>query len=69
MTLKTGVLLPHFGSHADFGLIRDGAVLAEALHFDSMWVRDHILYEPHVETDDPDSSFFEASVTLAAAAA
>lgn len=67
--IKTGVLLPHFGSDADFGLIREGATRAEELGFDSVWVRDHLLYEPHAETDDVDQTFFEASVVLAAVAA
>lgn len=69
MAVRFGLLLPHFGSNADFGLIRDGSQIAESVGFDSVWVRDHILYEPHSETDDPDPAFLEATVTLAAIAA
>ena len=47
--MRFGLLLPHFGEHADAQKIINGSRLAESLGFDSVWVRDHLLFEPHGE--------------------
>jgi alkanesulfonate monooxygenase SsuD/methylene tetrahydromethanopterin reductase-like flavin-dependent oxidoreductase (luciferase family) len=64
-----GLLLPHFGEHADPKKIIDGARTAEFLGFDSVWVRDHLLFEPHGEFERPDATFYEALTTLTAVGA
>lgn len=42
-----GLLLPHFGEHATRENLIEGARLAEKLGFDSVWVRDHLVFHPH----------------------
>ena len=64
--MRTGLLLPHFGEHADPEKIVKGSQLAEKLGFDSVWVRDHLLFEPHGEFENPDTTFYEALTTLSA---
>jgi alkanesulfonate monooxygenase SsuD/methylene tetrahydromethanopterin reductase-like flavin-dependent oxidoreductase (luciferase family) len=64
--MKYGLLLPHFGEEADRAKLLDGARKAEALGFDSVWVRDHLIFEPHAEMEKPDLSFFEPLTTLTA---
>jgi alkanesulfonate monooxygenase SsuD/methylene tetrahydromethanopterin reductase-like flavin-dependent oxidoreductase (luciferase family) len=66
MTMKFGLLLPHFGGEADRGKLLDGARLAEHYGFDSVWVRDHLVFEPHGEMEQPDPTFYEALTTLTA---
>ena len=63
-----GVLLPHFGSHASRESIIKEAVRLESLGFDSVWVRDHVVYAPH-EYEDPDPTFLDPIVVLGAVAA
>ena len=46
-TLKFGLLLPHFCEFASAIDCLDGARRAEAFGFDSVWVRDHLVFEPH----------------------
>jgi alkanesulfonate monooxygenase SsuD/methylene tetrahydromethanopterin reductase-like flavin-dependent oxidoreductase (luciferase family) len=65
--MKFGLILPHFGSHVDSSRLLDGAVAAERLGFDSVWVRDHIVYSPH-HFEDPDRTWLEPFVVLAAIA-
>lgn len=67
--MEFGLLLPHFGDFADRDLILDGARRAEALGFDSVWVRDHLLFEPHGEFEQPNTSFLEAFIVLTAVGA
>jgi alkanesulfonate monooxygenase SsuD/methylene tetrahydromethanopterin reductase-like flavin-dependent oxidoreductase (luciferase family) len=62
--VKYGLLLPHFGEAADRDRLLQGARRAEALGFDSLWVRDHLIYEPHGEMERPDRTFYEALTTL-----
>ncbi len=69
MGCEYGVLLPHFGKYADRDRILDGAKLAEQLGFDSVWVRDHLVFEPHGEMEDPERDFFDALTTLTAVGA
>ena len=52
VTMKFGVLLPHFGAEASFARLMEGAVEAEELGYDSVWVRDHLVYWPH-DYEDP----------------
>jgi probable F420-dependent oxidoreductase len=42
-----GLLLPHFGEHASREKLLRGAQLAERYGFDSVWVRDHVVFHPH----------------------
>jgi alkanesulfonate monooxygenase SsuD/methylene tetrahydromethanopterin reductase-like flavin-dependent oxidoreductase (luciferase family) len=62
--VRYGLLLPHFGETADRDRLLEGARRAEALGFDSLWVRDHLIYEPHGELERPDRTFYEALTTL-----
>jgi alkanesulfonate monooxygenase SsuD/methylene tetrahydromethanopterin reductase-like flavin-dependent oxidoreductase (luciferase family) len=64
--MQFGLLLPHFGAFADRHLILDGARMAEELGFDSVWVRDHLLFEPHGEFESADKDFFEPLTVLSA---
>lgn len=66
MSMKFGLLLPHFGDFADKDLILEGARRAEELGFDSVWVRDHLLFEPHGEFEDPNPDFYEPLTVLTA---
>ena len=62
-----GVLLPHFGADASPKRIIEGAVLAEDIGLDAVWVRDHLLWTPHgMEGTDP--TFVEPLTVLAAIA-
>jgi len=67
--MKFGLLLPHFGEYADRDAILDGARLAESLGFDSVWVRDHLLFEPHGEFESAATDFYEPLTVLTAVGA
>lgn len=67
--MRTGLLLPHFGADADAQKIIKGSQLAEQLGFDSVWVRDHLLFEPHGEFEKPNADFYEALTVLTAVGA
>lgn len=69
MTMKFGLLLPHFGAHADRDMILDGAKKAEDLGFDSVWVRDHLLFEPHGEFESANREFYDPLTVLTAVGA
>jgi alkanesulfonate monooxygenase SsuD/methylene tetrahydromethanopterin reductase-like flavin-dependent oxidoreductase (luciferase family) len=64
--MKFGLLLPHFGEHASRRNLLEGSQRAEALGFDSVWVRDHLVFEPHGEMEKPDRTFYDALTTLTA---
>jgi alkanesulfonate monooxygenase SsuD/methylene tetrahydromethanopterin reductase-like flavin-dependent oxidoreductase (luciferase family) len=64
--MKFGLLMPHFGEHANRRALLDGAVLSESFGFDSLWVRDHLVFEPHSEMEAANNTFFEALTTLTA---
>jgi probable F420-dependent oxidoreductase len=64
--MKYGLLLPHFGEEADRDKLLEGSRRAEELGFDSLWVRDHLVFEPHAEMEKPDRTFFEPLTTLTA---
>lgn len=62
-----GLLIPHFGKEASPKRIVDGAVLAEEAGFDALWVRDHLLWDPH-GMEGSDRTFVEPLLSLAAIA-
>jgi alkanesulfonate monooxygenase SsuD/methylene tetrahydromethanopterin reductase-like flavin-dependent oxidoreductase (luciferase family) len=63
---KYGLLLPHFGEEADRDKLLEGSKRAEELGFDSVWVRDHLVFEPHGEMEKPNRTFYDALTTLTA---
>lgn len=65
MATEYGLLLPHFGQHTSTEKILDGARRAEELGFDSVWVRDHLLFYPH-GMEGTDRTFLDPFVVLAA---
>ena len=69
MAMKFGLLLPHFGEYAGSDLILEGSKLAEQLDFDSVWVRDHLLFEPHGEFESAHRDFYEPLTVLTAVGA
>jgi probable F420-dependent oxidoreductase len=62
-----GLLLPHFGVHASRKNILEGARAAERHGFDSVWVRDHLVFHPH-GMEGQDRTHLEPLLTLAAVA-
>lgn len=64
MPTRFGLLVPHFGVEADQDLLIEGARLADRLGFDSLWVRDHLVFHPH-GMEGTDRTFIEPFVTLA----
>jgi alkanesulfonate monooxygenase SsuD/methylene tetrahydromethanopterin reductase-like flavin-dependent oxidoreductase (luciferase family) len=64
--MKFGLLLPHFGEQASRDKLLQGSIRAEELGFDSVWVRDHLVFEPHGEMEKPNRNFYEALTTLTA---
>ncbi|EAR25991.1 hypothetical protein A20C1_08929 [marine actinobacterium PHSC20C1] len=64
--MKFGLLLPHFGEHASKENLLQGSQRAEELGFDSVWVRDHLVFEPHGEMEKPNRTFYDALTTLTA---
>lgn len=66
--LKFGLLLPHFCEHASIANCLEGATRAEAYGFDSVWVRDHLVFEPH-GLEGTDNTHIEGTLVLAAVAA
>jgi probable F420-dependent oxidoreductase len=65
--LKFGLLLPHFCEHASVASCLEGAKRAEAYGFDSVWVRDHLVFEPH-GIEGSDNTHIEGLLVLAAIA-
>ena len=64
--MKFGLLLPHFGEQANREKLLGGSKRAEELGFDSVWVRDHLVFEPHGEMEKPNRTFYDALTTLTA---
>ena len=60
---RFGLLVPHFGLEADQDLLVEGARLAERHGFDSLWVRDHLVFHPH-GMEGTDRTFVEPFITL-----
>ena len=65
--LKFGLLLPHFGADASIEKCLDGARKAESYGFDSVWVRDHLVFEPH-GIEGSDRTHIEGLLVLGAVA-
>ncbi len=65
MGTEYGLLLPHFGPETDRGRIIEGSRRAEQLDFDSVWVRDHVVFHPH-GMEGTDNTFIDPFVVLAA---
>lgn len=65
--MKIGILVPHYGEHASRDRILEGSQLVEDQGFDSVWVRDHLIWKPH-GMEGTDRTFVDAFVTLAAIA-
>jgi len=63
MPTRFGLLVPHFGEEADQDLLIEGARLADRLGFDSLWVRDHLVFHPH-GMEGTDRTFIEPFITL-----
>ena len=63
MPTRFGLLVPHFGVEADQDLLTEGARLADRLGFDSLWVRDHLVFHPH-GMEGTDRTFIEPFVAL-----
>ena len=68
MATEYGLLLPHFGENTDRGKILEGSKRAEELDFDSVFVRDHLIFHPH-GMEGSDNTFIDPFVTLAAVGA
>jgi len=66
--LRYGVLLPHFGSHASRERIIESATRIERYGFDSVWVRDHVVFHPHPH-EDQNRTHVDPFITLGAVAA
>ena len=66
--LKFGLLLPHFCEHASVEKSLEGAKRAEDYGFDSVWVRDHLVFEPH-GIEGADNTHIEGMLVLSAVAA
>jgi alkanesulfonate monooxygenase SsuD/methylene tetrahydromethanopterin reductase-like flavin-dependent oxidoreductase (luciferase family) len=66
--LKFGLVLPHFGRHASTKKCLEGSIKAEAYGFDSVWVRDHLVFTPHA-AEGTDNTYIEGLLILSAVAA
>lgn len=66
-SLRFGLLLPHFGANASIERCVEGARRAEAYGFDSVWVRDHLVFTPH-HSDGTDNTHIDGLLVLAAIA-
>ncbi len=65
--LRFGLLLPHFGEHGSVRSCVEGAKQAEAYGFDSIWVRDHLVFRPH-GVEGADNTHIESLQVLSAVA-
>jgi alkanesulfonate monooxygenase SsuD/methylene tetrahydromethanopterin reductase-like flavin-dependent oxidoreductase (luciferase family) len=65
---RYGLLLPHFGQYATRNNLLDGARAAEGYGFDSLWVRDHLVFHPH-GMEGQDRTHIDPMIALALVAA
>jgi alkanesulfonate monooxygenase SsuD/methylene tetrahydromethanopterin reductase-like flavin-dependent oxidoreductase (luciferase family) len=65
MATEFGLLMPHFGGQTAKDKIIEGAKKAEALGFDSVFVRDHLVFHPH-GMEGTDNTFIDPFITLTA---
>jgi probable F420-dependent oxidoreductase len=63
LTRRYGLLLPHFGEHASRDFLIRSAQMAERYGFDSVWVRDHLVFHPH-GMEGQDRTHVDPMVTL-----
>ncbi len=68
MSTEYGLLLPHFGDQTTVGRIVEGSKKAERLGFDSVFVRDHLLFHPH-GMEGTDNTFVDPFIVLASVGA
>ena len=66
-TLKFGLLLPHFGPLASVEKCLEGARRAEGYGFDSVWARDHVVFQPH-DLEGNNNTHIESLILLSAIA-
>ena len=66
--MRFGVLIPHFGEYASMENIIEASRRIEEMGFDSVWVRDHIIWKPH-GMEGTNITFVEPFITLAAVGA
>jgi alkanesulfonate monooxygenase SsuD/methylene tetrahydromethanopterin reductase-like flavin-dependent oxidoreductase (luciferase family) len=66
--LRFGLLLPHFGGHASIEKCLNGAMHSEPYGFDSVWVRDHLVFTPYA-MEGSDNTHFDGLQVLSAVAA
>lgn len=66
--MRLGNLVPHFGHLASRDTIVRLSTRAEELGFESLWVRDHLIWAPH-GMEGTNKTFIDAFVTLAAISA
>jgi len=66
--LKFGLLLPHFGVHGSVERCLEGSKKAERYGFDSVWVRDHIVFKPN-GIEGNDNTHIEGLLLLSSVAA
>ena len=64
MATQYGLLCPHFGPETSKDKLVEGARKAEALGFDSLFVRDHLVFHPH-GMEGTDNTFIDPFVALA----
>lgn len=64
MPTEYGLLLPHFGAECDKDKVMEGSKKAEALGFDSVWVRDHLVFHPH-GMEGTNNNFVDPFIVLA----
>ena len=66
--MRFGLMLPHFGDLATWSRLFGFAPEIETLGYDSVWVRDHLGYEP-LAMDNPGRRFVDPFTTLSGVAA
>src|ERR1035437_6429382 len=65
MATEYGLLVPHFGAETSKEKLMEGAKKAEALGFDSLFVRDHLVFHPH-GMEGTDNTFIDPFIALTA---
>ena len=55
------MMLPHFGREASRERLLSGALAAERLGYDAVWVRDHLIWTPH-RHEGSDLTFLDATL-------
>lgn len=63
LATRFGLLVPHFGAEATRERLIGGTLLAERYGFDAVFVRDHLIFQPH-GMEGSSNLFVEPLVTL-----